>query len=436
VSYQAMTWAIEQRAGSPSAKAVLCSIANYANQHWVCWPSQELIAKEGEQSIDSVQKRQKELVARGLLRKVRMRRHGRRTTDFLILPPSPVYAVPVDQLWEYLPAGCEPMDDATANSGSADSTGDQESPSPAEVTEIGAPDHAAADSGSVETTDSPATLPPHSGDATATERQQEPVKNQESYLQTSFRAEAPIAIKPAAPASVEKPQAGIQGEQAADPEFETDWQNFVNGWPGPILDPPKAQAELRKLSVTDRRACIGKLPDYGAYCRRVRHDPMKPHLFVKKRSWEGLGHKASSDPDITGFVRASSAEGAAVRVIWGLAGMSPREIEHAGERGYWCGFRMTDQLRALALAPFPRGIAAPPTTWPEFDEGSANHLRWREITKATIQRSVLVMRHKIRAPWPWPPRVDGTLSSAPEPSSTGPPPELSPAEQEEFSGSM
>jgi len=34
MSYQAMAWAIEQDVESPSARCVLMSIANYANEDW------------------------------------------------------------------------------------------------------------------------------------------------------------------------------------------------------------------------------------------------------------------------------------------------------------------------------------------------------------------------------------------------------------------
>jgi hypothetical protein len=50
MSFQAVTWAIEQKTGSPSAKAALWSIANYANENWVAYPKQETIARDSEQS--------------------------------------------------------------------------------------------------------------------------------------------------------------------------------------------------------------------------------------------------------------------------------------------------------------------------------------------------------------------------------------------------
>jgi hypothetical protein len=63
-----MAWAIEQNVDSPSARCVLMSIANYANENWCAWPKQETIAREGVQSVDSVQRRMPNLLNSGLVR--------------------------------------------------------------------------------------------------------------------------------------------------------------------------------------------------------------------------------------------------------------------------------------------------------------------------------------------------------------------------------
>jgi hypothetical protein len=106
LSAQAMAWAIGQRAGGPSGKVVLWSIANYANQHWCAWPSQKLIVDESEQSADSVQRRIPELEALGLVRRVPLRFAGRKTVDFYILPPSPWFGASLVEIEPLLPRGC------------------------------------------------------------------------------------------------------------------------------------------------------------------------------------------------------------------------------------------------------------------------------------------------------------------------------------------
>ncbi|MFL5093776.1 MAG: helix-turn-helix domain-containing protein, partial [Xanthobacteraceae bacterium] len=107
MSFQAITWAIEQRAGSPSAKATLWSIANYANEHWCAWPSQKTICHDSEQSPDAVQKRLPELVARGLVRRIPLRFAGRKTVDFFVLAPSRFFEASFDEIEPLLPRGCE-----------------------------------------------------------------------------------------------------------------------------------------------------------------------------------------------------------------------------------------------------------------------------------------------------------------------------------------
>jgi hypothetical protein len=75
MSVQAIAWALSVKTKSPSAKLVLVTIANYCDESGFCWPSQELIARQSEQSIDSVQRRLQELVKAGfILRKVRRRK--------------------------------------------------------------------------------------------------------------------------------------------------------------------------------------------------------------------------------------------------------------------------------------------------------------------------------------------------------------------------
>jgi len=74
MSVQAISWALNMKAGSPSAKVVLLAIANYADASGICWPSQDLIADQTEQSIDSVQRRIKELEDLGLLSRKPRRR--------------------------------------------------------------------------------------------------------------------------------------------------------------------------------------------------------------------------------------------------------------------------------------------------------------------------------------------------------------------------
>ena len=78
MSWQATSWAQNQKTGSPSGKAVLLVLANYANEYGVCWPAQNTLALSTEQSPNSVQRRLKELEKRNLIKKRKRKRNDGR----------------------------------------------------------------------------------------------------------------------------------------------------------------------------------------------------------------------------------------------------------------------------------------------------------------------------------------------------------------------
>jgi hypothetical protein len=67
MSFQAMSWALAQRCGAPGPKLVLLCLANYADEHGICWPSDTLLADEVEVSSRSVVKYRQTLRDRGLI---------------------------------------------------------------------------------------------------------------------------------------------------------------------------------------------------------------------------------------------------------------------------------------------------------------------------------------------------------------------------------
>jgi hypothetical protein len=68
MSWEATGWAAKQVTGSAASKLTLLALANYADAQGICWPTQETLARDTEQSIDTVQRRLKMLVALGLVR--------------------------------------------------------------------------------------------------------------------------------------------------------------------------------------------------------------------------------------------------------------------------------------------------------------------------------------------------------------------------------
>jgi hypothetical protein len=67
MSWQATAWAQRQSTGSSGRKALLLILANYADDQGICWPSQETLAKDTEQSVDTVQRQLRKLAELGLI---------------------------------------------------------------------------------------------------------------------------------------------------------------------------------------------------------------------------------------------------------------------------------------------------------------------------------------------------------------------------------
>ena len=182
MSFQAVTWAIEQRAGGPSAKAVLWSIANYANEAWCSWPSQKTIGGESEQSADAVQRRIPELEEAGLVRRIPLHFHGRRSVDFFILRPSRFFSSSLDEIEPLLPRGYSVAPKhATADRGSVESA---TKPAPSGIP---CPD-AAADRGS----DTFVAAANAAANAAALQRQQEPFNHGVLDVGVTRAREAPL----------------------------------------------------------------------------------------------------------------------------------------------------------------------------------------------------------------------------------------------------
>lgn len=71
MSSQAVAWAIIHQAGGPSAKAVLLSIANYADASGECWQDQQTLADGAECSVRQFRNILNGLIERGLAEQVR-----------------------------------------------------------------------------------------------------------------------------------------------------------------------------------------------------------------------------------------------------------------------------------------------------------------------------------------------------------------------------
>lgn len=86
MSSQAVAWAIVHTAGGMSAKVVLLSIANYANEFGECWAAQATLAKGAECSVRQLRRVLVDLEARGLIEREARGGAGKgRDTDMIRL---------------------------------------------------------------------------------------------------------------------------------------------------------------------------------------------------------------------------------------------------------------------------------------------------------------------------------------------------------------
>lgn len=87
MSIQAVSWAIQQRTGGPTEKAVLVALANYADARGECYPSYGRIAEDCEVSRRTVIRVIERLCEIGLVEKSANTRHGGGdTTNIYRLP--------------------------------------------------------------------------------------------------------------------------------------------------------------------------------------------------------------------------------------------------------------------------------------------------------------------------------------------------------------
>ena len=67
MSWQATAWTLHQKVGHCGRKLLLLAIANYADEHGYCWPSQRTLSEHAEMSLDTVQRQTKKLITQGLI---------------------------------------------------------------------------------------------------------------------------------------------------------------------------------------------------------------------------------------------------------------------------------------------------------------------------------------------------------------------------------
>ena len=117
MSFQAMAWAVKQKVGNATGKAILLMLANYADEKGECFPSQETLANECECSVATVARWVKHFEDHGILSRHKQYGEGgyRRADRLRLASDLPVTELPSRELPNSEPkltrqkAGAEPI---------------------------------------------------------------------------------------------------------------------------------------------------------------------------------------------------------------------------------------------------------------------------------------------------------------------------------------
>jgi hypothetical protein len=194
-------------------------------------------------------------------------------------------------------------------------------------------------------------------------------------------------------------------------------------WPDPIADAHRATNVLQVLTEIEWSDCLTGAKGYAKFIREKRTDGQKRiakdfHNWARNQQWVGyltVGKKLETIAE-TVRIAVDSEDGKAWAALHRIAHIRPLDFKGI----YVLPGPLSAQVLALAQA--PRDIE-----WEFISERAINQCgAWSEFIAAELKdkaRPKLVASWGdnpqsaigFRAPWPWPPRKDGTLSS------TGPP---------------
>jgi DNA-binding transcriptional ArsR family regulator len=115
MSWQCTAWAAKQKTGSAARKVLLLVLANYADEHGICWPTQETLKLETELSEDTIQRHSKALERDGLLKMSRRRRKTGTWAGKIYQLNMRVVTMPQNAVWsdDEKPPTCEPTSGAS-----------------------------------------------------------------------------------------------------------------------------------------------------------------------------------------------------------------------------------------------------------------------------------------------------------------------------------
>jgi|SRR5271166_1619365 len=386
-SDEAHAWARNLRLRNAGAKYVLCMLTLYVNGDGACWVSINQLAEDCELASETIRRRLAWLETIGaVLRRAQwIDEHGKRNGDGRGRRTSDDILLLVDSDPNYV-------------ENNAISSGDDVPPLSEGGATAGGPDNGC-----------PSADPPVSPLVAPSLR-----TGPESSEHEPEQEESPLPPKTGGDEEFSKRAVGGERLRLIEPL-----------WPEAITDAHRAVNVLSSLSEAEWQQCLTGAKGYARFIRN-RRESGKPrlvkdfHNWARNQQWRGFvtaGEEAEKIAERK-TVAVDSPEGRAWGVLCRVAHVSLSEF-----RGHCViPHELSPQLLALAEAP---------KRWQFIAESEVNQVgAWRALIARELAdraRPELIDDRSWRgycptrtrgflAPWPWPPRKDGSTATGPPPT--------------------
>jgi len=290
MSFQAMKWVADQKAGSPSAKSVLYALANYANFEGGCFASLDRLADDSEQSRASVIRRLAELEARGLIYRGTARRKGdgRHAGEFTTC--MTFLLMDTISIGEALRHGYDPENQvrcAQNDENSDAGENEQENPACGEITVVQSatrPNDAPSENNGL-------------GDATKGHGVADcnTVISGHGGSDCNSARVSPVQHEPInrEPITLLKPPALSPAAVLEDDSWHSSWRRVESLWPWTGSDAPhRVREKIRTMDPDERLGVVPAVEAYLADCRAKSKPPASARGFFGSDAWRDWALKA------------------------------------------------------------------------------------------------------------------------------------------------
>lgn len=216
------------------------------------------------------------------------------------------------------------------------------------------------------------------------------------------------------------------GLAVVDQDLENDLTEFSKGYPAPITNLPRLRIVLSAMTPLERKRVLTAVKGYAEFiadCERKR----KPRAvkdadrWVASGMWQGYavaGERVEGALQAV-FIEADSGAGKALITLHKIGGMSSPLLS-AGR--FYLPRALSAQALALANAP-------PESEWEFIAAENVHQVRaWNDLLAREMagkaRPEIVHSRNRggvrgFMAPWPWPPRKDGSLCTGPPAKESG-----------------